>query len=234
MATGWMRTAPCSELERRKALSELAPFMAVASLSDLLNAVERLSVSCAMRRDMDARQAGLWAGQVARALQEYPADCALEALKDWPKTENGKWWPTEAEVREQAQMRANFRAWLQRRLEEWEPPVVREKIDTGPKQGAPSAQFLYEIQCRPVNSIYCAERGYHTVEKMHLARATWGDDWVSLESLDYRFVVEAYAELAEQCGVDLRKNNQSKAQLDAAKRNDFKGALADIAKGTPA
>jgi len=43
---------------------------------------------------------------LVEALRDYPAGAALEAIREWPKTENGKWWPTENELRREAEARS--------------------------------------------------------------------------------------------------------------------------------
>lgn len=42
---------------------------------------------------------------LVEAMREYPADAALGAIRDWPKTPGGKWWPTENELRQEAEQR---------------------------------------------------------------------------------------------------------------------------------
>jgi len=49
---------------------------------------------------------------LAAAMREYPRAAALEAIKEWPKGEGGKWWPTENELREAA----DAKAWQSMRL----------------------------------------------------------------------------------------------------------------------
>lgn len=42
---------------------------------------------------------------LVEAMREYPREAAMGAIRDWPKTENGKWWPTENELRAEADTR---------------------------------------------------------------------------------------------------------------------------------
>ena len=61
-------------------------------------------------RDPDMMRAS--ARALVSALREYPADAALGAVKDWPKAEGGKWWPTENELRAVADKRSATRTRL--------------------------------------------------------------------------------------------------------------------------
>lgn len=80
----------------------IAPHVEPASDDDLLMALIWLaSVTTGDKlRDPDMMRAS--ARALVSALREYPGDAALAAIKGWPKTEGGKWWPTENELRGEA------------------------------------------------------------------------------------------------------------------------------------
>ena len=90
----------------------IAPHVEPASEDDLLMALIWLaSVTTGDKlRDPDMMRAS--ARALVSALREYPADAALSAIKDWPKAEGGKWWPTENELRAEADKRSASRTRL--------------------------------------------------------------------------------------------------------------------------
>ena len=90
----------------------IAPHVEPASEDDLLMALIWLaSVTTGDKlRDPDMMRAS--ARALVSALREYPADAALGAVKDWPKAEGGKWWPTENELRAVADKRSATRTRL--------------------------------------------------------------------------------------------------------------------------
>lgn len=77
-----------------------------------------LTAVCAKPGDFDDAKVVLWSERLKIVLQEYPGDIALASIANWPKTENGKWWPTENEVRSECDMLMRFRKVLAHALEE--------------------------------------------------------------------------------------------------------------------
>lgn len=95
---------------------ELEPGQSVAQLQGALNELEEanlrratatqiakglavLTAVCAKPADFDDAKVVLWSERLKMVLQEYPDDIAMAAVSEWPKTETGKWWPTENEIR---------------------------------------------------------------------------------------------------------------------------------------
>lgn len=95
---------------------ELEPGQSVAQLQGALNELEEanlrratatqiakglavLTAVCAKPADFDDAKVVLWSERLKMVLQEYPDEIAMAAISDWPKTETGKWWPTENEIR---------------------------------------------------------------------------------------------------------------------------------------
>lgn len=58
-----------------------------------------LTAVCAKPADFDDAKVVLWSERLKQVLQEYPAAIAMAMISDWPKTDSGKWWPTENEIR---------------------------------------------------------------------------------------------------------------------------------------
>lgn len=67
------------------------------------------------RGDESALEAGLW----MEMLGEYPADVAVDALKAWPKTRQGMWWPSWAELMPILERKAQMRRMLADKLNRW-------------------------------------------------------------------------------------------------------------------
>lgn len=72
---------------------------------------------------------------LAEAMREYPRAAALEAIRDWPKTEGGKWWPTENELRREAEQRG----WRSMRLNDHLRAVAMREDVKAPRSNEPSA-----------------------------------------------------------------------------------------------
>lgn len=114
----------------------IAPHVEPASDDDLLMALIWLaSVTTGDKlRDPDMMRAS--ARALVSALREYPADAALGAIKDWPKAEGGKWWPTENELRSEAEKRAALRIRLRDHVkhhaEQADPRAPRSAEPHGP------------------------------------------------------------------------------------------------------
>lgn len=202
--TAWISRTCATLAERDRALHAVHMAMEPADLSELLTAVEVLGAVCARRADMDARQILLWAGSLARALLEYPADCALEALREWPKTENGKWLPTEAEIRGEAGRRAQFRRYLKDKLEAWTPPAPRVD-DQGtrhypsPVPGSPVEALIAEVRD--------SGRAFHEVpaDEFIFTNARFGRGFVELFQVSKNMLLREYPHLVEKHGVQVRE-----------------------------
>lgn len=95
-----------SEAERHVAASYSDP---PASPKDIAKGLAVLTAVCAKPADFDDAKIVLWSERLKQVLQEVPAEIALAAIEGWPKTENGKWWPTENEMREQITRRLSLR-----------------------------------------------------------------------------------------------------------------------------
>lgn len=68
--------------------------------TDLSKALAVVISVCIRRSEMDDVQVSIWHRRMAQVLGEYRPDVALASLDAWPKSENGKFWPTENELRD--------------------------------------------------------------------------------------------------------------------------------------
>lgn len=71
-------------------------------------------------------------GSYVEALRGYPLDLVVKALREWPKTENGRWWPTEGELHQMIDPEAKERRAMLR--------DIKKKIDN---LSAPKIQSKY-------------------------------------------------------------------------------------------
>lgn len=96
--------------------------------TQLAKALAVLTAVCAKPADFDDAKVVLWSERLKVVLQEYPAEIALAAVSEWPQTEGGKWWPTEAELRQDCVRRMNFRNWLRHELEDELGRVAKDDL----------------------------------------------------------------------------------------------------------
>lgn len=88
-----------------------------ASPTQLAKALAVLTAVCAKPADFDDAKVVLWSERLKQVLAEYPGDIALAAVSGWPRTENGKWWPTENEIRSECDIHMRFRERLRFEME---------------------------------------------------------------------------------------------------------------------
>lgn len=74
---------------------------------------------------------------LAAAMREYPRAAAIEAIREWPKGEGGKWWPTENELREAA----DAKAWQAMRLHTHLKAAAAQESARSPRSEVPSQEM---------------------------------------------------------------------------------------------
>lgn len=117
--------APASHDELTFALG----YLASVTTGDKLRSPETMQVS---------------ARALVQAMQEYPASAALGAIRDWPKGDNGKWWPTENELRAEA----DARGWQATRLYRHLRAATARSDASAPRTNEPSSslkEFIEEV-----------------------------------------------------------------------------------------
>lgn len=81
---------------------------------------------------------------LVEAMREFPREAALGAIRAWPKSENGKWWPTENELRAQA----DARGWRSMRLHGHLRAAANQAGAAAPRSDEPSqalTPYLEEV-----------------------------------------------------------------------------------------
>ena len=118
--------------EAQAALGLVEPACAPASKDDLLCAFLWLASVTNSDKLKDGETASAAALALTAAMQDYPAFASLGAIRDWPKTPNGKWWPTENELRFEANTRATphlrLRAHLRRSATSGSSPHEKRRL----------------------------------------------------------------------------------------------------------
>jgi hypothetical protein len=108
----------CGIEQLQGALNELAEAnQRHATPTQIAKGLAVLTAVCAKPADFDDAKVVLWSERLKVVLQEYPDDVAMAAISSWPKTENGKWWPTENELRSRCDELMAFRLNLKSGLE---------------------------------------------------------------------------------------------------------------------
>lgn len=151
---------------------------------------------------------------LAAALSEYPASAAIEAVREWPKTPGGKWWPTENEIREEAYARSErlfrLRDHLRRNADLHGPR-------DGPRRESPfgfTKSFVEEIEAirgKPYVRFWLS-----AVTCQFAERTVWTSD-LGVERL------------TQECGAIANKHGVS-IRVDADSRRHFREATARFAK----
>lgn len=84
----------------------------------IARALATLTAVCVRPADFDDAKVVLWSDRLREVLNEYPGEVALAVLVDWPKTEGGKFWATENELRAELDRAMALRKWLRFELDE--------------------------------------------------------------------------------------------------------------------
>ena len=121
--------------EARRALDEIVEYQCAPAEADTLTyALAWLATVTTGEKLRDPATMQASARALVKAMLDYPEHAAIGAIKDWPQTEGGKWWPTENELRLEAGKRATerlrLRAYLRSQAER-APPQQRSMQPQG-------------------------------------------------------------------------------------------------------
>lgn len=124
-----------------------------ASPTQLAKALSVLVAVCAKPADFDDAKVVVWSERLKQVLGEYPADVALACISEWPRSANGKWWPTENEVHEDCRERLKFRESLKYALQqaaELKGPLPEPEPDDGlcSEPLGQTAEFVERLKAR--------------------------------------------------------------------------------------
>lgn len=97
------------------ALAVVEEAMTPALPNDLACELAQLRV-LTKARDGSPEDMELMAQAYLDQLRRYPADVALSVIRDWPRTRNGKWWPSWHELERWCSARASARHAMRARL----------------------------------------------------------------------------------------------------------------------
>lgn len=120
-----------------RALQLVGPMCAPASNDELTFALGWLASVTAGDKLRSPEMMQVSARALVQAMREYPADAALGAIRDWPKTENGKWWPTENELRAEAEERG----WRSMRLHKHLQASMLREDAAAPRTNEPGPEI---------------------------------------------------------------------------------------------
>ena len=131
-----------------RALQIVAPACEPASHDELTFALGYLASVTTGDKSRSPEVMQVSARALVEAMREYPRDAAMGAIRDWPKTESGKWWPTENELRAEA----DARGWRSMRMHAHLGAAANRGQAPAPRTNEPSeALFPY---LREVASIH--------------------------------------------------------------------------------
>lgn len=124
-----------------------------AEVSQISKALGIVVAVCVRPADMDDPKVFVWGDRMRRVLGEYPASVALTALNEWPRTDSGKFWPTEHEMRIECDARMALRNRM-RDVFEHQASYVERQIDPRPSDGmsdeplGDTAEFVARFKAR--------------------------------------------------------------------------------------
>lgn len=109
--------------------------MARAPQAQIARGLAMLTAVCVRPSDFDDAKIILWSDRMRAVCSEYPADIAIGAIDQWPKTDGGKFWPTENEFRALLDFLGHFRRKLRHQLECQLSHTQRQPLPPPPSDG---------------------------------------------------------------------------------------------------
>lgn len=174
----------------RGALEALAQAEAArAPQTQIARGLAMLTAVCMRPSDFDDAKIILWSDRMRDVCSEYPADVALGAINQWPKTESGKFWPTENEFRELLNFVGHFRRMLRFELEQHLHSAL-PRADAAPKPNdglsddPDGSVLVFVSRWNGTDPVRC---------KIYLDGARFGEDLIVVESMLSEMVIEKAA-----------------------------------------
>tara|TARA_R110000868_G_scaffold300642_1_gene561072 strand:- start:98 stop:664 length:567 start_codon:yes stop_codon:yes gene_type:complete len=160
-----------------------------APQTQIARGLAMLTAVCLRPNDFDDAKIILWGDRMRDVCSEYPADIALGAINQWPKTEGGKFWPTENEFRGLLNFLSHFRRMLRFELEQ-QLHVALPAHDASQKfndglDADPSGNVLVFVARWSAND---ADRC-----KIYLHGARFGEDLIVVDNLLSEMMIEKAA-----------------------------------------
>lgn len=171
----------------RGALEALASAeQARADQKALARGLAMLTAVCVRPADFDDAKIILWSDRLRDVLSEYPADVALGAIDQWPRTDNGKFWPSENEFRELLDFMGHFRRDLRWKLE----LALRDALPKAP----PPPPRTDGLSDDPTGDVERFVKRWHGFEpdraSIYLHGARYGEGVIATESMLSQMVIE--------------------------------------------
>lgn len=147
-------TGISSQQDARQALAILDAESKPAEASQISKAFGIVVAVCVRPADMDDAKVFVWGERMRRVLGEYPASVALTTLNEWPRTDSGKFWPTEHELRaeceERMALRDKLRGYFEHRatLEPSPPLPPRPSDGMSDEPLGDTAEFVARFKAR--------------------------------------------------------------------------------------
>lgn len=138
---------------------------------------------------------------LAAAMREYPRAAALEAIKEWPKGEGGKWWPTENELREAA----DAKAWQAMRLHKHLKAAAAQDNGRAPRSIDPSPEmraFINDVTSTHGEGFYKSWLSPLTCQ--YQAKTLW------THPLGVERLLERCSKVAERHGITISWDKESR------------------------
>jgi len=186
--------------EARAALSVIDPECAPADVADLMAELGRVSaVTISSKGDAETMLASTRI--LAVAMLEFPAGAAMGAIRDWTRGEQGKWWPTEKELRDAAQARAATLLRIRDHLRR----DARRGAAKGPRSHLPSGKteaFVNEVRALRGDDFAFSWLGHVTCQFQD--DVIWTSD-IGIERLD-----QTCSGLIRKYGIEVVADDQSR------------------------
>lgn len=202
--------------EATSALACLEPWCGAAEFAALMEAFARLA-PVTTGRTMDRDTLVVSSRLLSKVMQEFPAEIAFETIAEWPQTAHGAHWPTEHDLREQAQARAapywRLRADLRGQADRDPPKQRRTRTPVGK-----TAEFVERVK-RHIDEDYV--RGWLTGRFCDFT-----DDTIFMNSFGRSRVERDVGHIARDCGVHLAFCADVTARMNA-ELNALYGTIAE-------
>lgn len=144
-----------------------------------------LTAVCVRPADFDDAKIILWSDRMRAVCSEYPSDIALGAIDQWPKTEGGKFWPTENEFRALANFMGHFRRTLKYELEMALHAALPRDTPSKPDDG---------MSDDPSGSVLVFVSRWHGADpercRIYLHGARFGESEIVVESMLSQMMIE--------------------------------------------
>jgi hypothetical protein len=160
-----------------------------APQAQIARGLAMLTAVCVRPSDFDDAKIILWSDRMRDVCSEYPADIALGAINQWPKTEGGKFWPTENEFRELLNFLGHFRRLLRFELEQHmhaalPAPNMSQKFNDGLEADPTGSVLMFASRWSARDPERC---------KIYLHGARFGEDLIVVDNLLSEMMIEKAA-----------------------------------------